>query len=41
MPTWDDVIVLGLRFPEVLAELIEDAWRLRAPKRAIAAYEGK
>ena len=27
--------------PDQLAELIEDAWRLRAPKRAIAAYEGK
>jgi hypothetical protein len=25
--------------PVALAELIEDAWRLRAPKRAIKAYE--
>jgi hypothetical protein len=25
--------------PEELAELIEDAWRLRAPKRVIAAYD--
>lgn len=25
--------------PVELAELIEDAWRLRAPKRVVAAYE--
>ena len=25
--------------PEELAELLEEAWRLRAPKRAIAAYD--
>jgi hypothetical protein len=26
--------------PIELAELIEDAWRLQAPKRLVAAYEG-
>ena len=25
--------------PDELAELLEEAWRLRAPKRAIAAYD--
>ena len=25
--------------PEELAELLEDAWRLRAPKRLLAAYD--
>ena len=25
--------------PEQLAELIEDAWRLQAPKRVVAAYD--
>jgi hypothetical protein len=25
--------------PDELAELIEEAWRLRAPKRVIAAYD--
>lgn len=25
--------------PDVLAELIEDAWRIRAPKRLIAGYD--
>jgi hypothetical protein len=27
--------------PVELAELIEDAWRIRAPKKAIAAYEAE
>jgi hypothetical protein len=27
--------------PEELAELLEEAWRLRAPKRAIAAYDAE
>jgi hypothetical protein len=26
--------------PRILAELIEDAWRLSAPKRVVAAYDG-
>jgi hypothetical protein len=25
--------------PDLLAELLEDAWRMRAPKRLIAAYD--
>jgi hypothetical protein len=25
----------------MLDELIEDAWRLRAPKKLLAAYEGR
>jgi hypothetical protein len=25
--------------PEQLAELVEDAWRIRAPKRVVAAYD--
>jgi len=27
--------------PEELAELLEEAWRLRAPKRVIAAYDAE
>jgi hypothetical protein len=27
--------------PEELAELIEDAWRMRAPKRVVAAYDAE
>jgi hypothetical protein len=27
--------------PEALAELIEDAWRLSAPKRVLAAYDAE
>ena len=27
--------------PVELAELVEDAWRLRAPKRVVAAYEAE
>ena len=35
-----DVLVrLDVIDPVELSELIEDAWRLRAPKRAIKAYE--
>jgi hypothetical protein len=26
--------------PEALAELLEDAWRIRAPKRLVAEYDG-
>lgn len=45
MPTWDDVVSIGLRFPRVdraeLAELIEDAWRIRAPKRLVKAFDAE
>jgi hypothetical protein len=27
--------------PEALAELIEDAWRVQAPKRTVAAYDSR
>jgi hypothetical protein len=35
------LVRLELVDPVELAELIEDAWRLRAPKRAIKAYEAR
>ncbi|MEA2297720.1 MAG: hypothetical protein QOF77_656 [Solirubrobacteraceae bacterium] len=33
------LVRLGAVDPAELAELIEDAWRLRAPKRLVAAYD--
>ena len=37
---WPYVLVrLDVVDPEQLAELLEDAWRLRAPKRVIASYD--
>jgi hypothetical protein len=37
---WPFVLVrLDAVSPEQLAELIEDGWRLRAPKRVVAAYD--
>ena len=37
---WPVVLVnLDTVTPEQLFELIEDAWRVQAPKRAIAAYD--
>jgi hypothetical protein len=37
---WPGVLVnLDTVTPEQLFELIEDAWRVQAPKRAIAAYD--
>jgi hypothetical protein len=39
---WPYVLVrLDAVDPVELAELIEDAWRLRAPKRAIKAFEAE
>ncbi|MFC9786813.1 MmcQ/YjbR family DNA-binding protein [Rhodococcus sp. NPDC127528] len=35
---WIDV-VLDLVDPDVLAELVEEAWRLTAPKRVVAAFD--
>ncbi|TQF74742.1 MmcQ/YjbR family DNA-binding protein [Rhodococcus spelaei] len=35
---WVDV-VLDLVEPDLLAELVEEAWRLTAPKRVVAAYD--
>jgi hypothetical protein len=34
------LVRLALADPVQLAELIEDAWRLMAPKRVVAAYDG-
>jgi hypothetical protein len=33
------LVRLDVIAPEELAELLEDAWRLRAPKRLLAAYD--
>ena len=33
------LVRLDVADPTELAELLEDAWRLRTPKRAIAAYD--
>ena len=41
MPTWDDVVAIGLRFPEVEVGTSEDAWRIRAPKRLVKAYDAE
>ena len=39
---WPYVLVRLARVdPEQLRELIEDAWRLSAPKRALAAYDAE
>ena len=39
---WPYVLLrLGRIDPGLLAELIEDAWRLSAPKRALAAYDAE
>jgi hypothetical protein len=35
------LVRLAVAEPETLAELIEDAWRLSAPKRVIAAYDAE
>ena len=34
-------INLGAADPAIVRELLEDAWRLRAPKRTIAAFEAR
>lgn len=39
MPTWDDVLELARIGREQLAELVEDAWRLQAPKRLVAQHD--
>ena len=39
---WPYVLVrLEAVSPEQLAELIEDAWRVRAPKKLVAAYDAR
>jgi hypothetical protein len=35
------LVRLDVVSPEELAELLEDAWRLRAPKRVLAAYDAE
>ena len=35
------LVRLAVADPAVLAELIEDAWRLSAPKRVLAAYDAE
>ena len=44
-PHYDGYAYVLVRLPKVseqiLAELIEDAWRLRAPKKLLAAYEAR
>ncbi len=44
-PHYDGYAYVLVRLPKVseqiLGELIEDAWRLRAPKRLLAAYEAR
>ncbi|MGW0040805.1 MmcQ/YjbR family DNA-binding protein [Rhodococcus sp. NPDC003348] len=35
---WVDVVI-GRVDPDELAELVEEAWRLTAPKRVVAAYD--
>lgn len=35
------LVRLDVADPEELAELLEDAWRLRAPKRVVAAYDAE
>lgn len=44
-PHYDGYAYVLVRLPnvsgEILAELVEDAWRLRAPKRLLAAYEAR
>ncbi|MCQ4121141.1 MmcQ/YjbR family DNA-binding protein [Rhodococcus tibetensis] len=37
---WIDVVLEAVTTTE-LAELVEEAWRLSAPKRVVAAYDGE
>ena len=44
-PHYDGYAYVLVRLPkvseEILGELVEDAWRLRAPKKLLAAYEAR